>query len=151
MPKPSTCERLSVLAAPTRADVPVCLGLCRVRLDAIDQGEQVVDIDAVDHVRSGGFRLGDHDSLLCLSGESCGKLLDRGECRLNALALLFGDQVGQHFAELRMLNARVDLGARPTARFAANNRLFCDFGHLAFNEALVNVCKSIQLSIGRAS
>jgi hypothetical protein len=35
--------------------------------------------------------------------------LERGECRLNALAVLFSDQAGQHLAEVRVLGARVDV------------------------------------------
>jgi hypothetical protein len=41
--------------------VPVCLAFWGVPLDAIDQGKQIVDIDAVDDFRFGGLRLGKHD------------------------------------------------------------------------------------------
>jgi hypothetical protein len=34
-------------------------------------------------------------------------LLERDERRLDALALVFGDQAGQHLAEMRVLGARV--------------------------------------------
>src|SRR6266481_5913549 len=36
-------------------------------------------------------------------------LLERGECRLNALPLVFGDQAGKHLPEVRVLGARVDV------------------------------------------
>src|SRR5262249_33106469 len=38
-----------------------------------------------------------------------GGLLKCGERGLNALTLLFGDQAGQHLAEVRMLGARMDV------------------------------------------
>src|SRR6516225_21996 len=52
------------LALPGRGDSPVCLAFCGVPPDAVDQGKQVVDIDAVDNVRFDGLSLGNHDSLL---------------------------------------------------------------------------------------
>src|SRR5262245_50861118 len=35
--------------------------------------------------------------------------LQRDECRLNAPALVFGDQVGQHFSEVRVPGTRMDV------------------------------------------
>jgi len=35
--------------------------------------------------------------------------MQRGECRLNALVLAFGDQTGEHLAEIRMASAGVDV------------------------------------------
>src|SRR5262245_39743489 len=49
------------LTLPGRRDAPVRLACCGVPPDALDQGEQIVDIDAVDDGRFGGLRLGDHD------------------------------------------------------------------------------------------
>ena len=48
-------------ALPRRGDAPVGLASRGIPLDAFDQGEQVVDIDAVDDVRFGGLRLGNHN------------------------------------------------------------------------------------------
>jgi hypothetical protein len=42
-------------------------------------------------------------------------------------------------------------GTPQSAWVVANNQAFCDFGHLAFNEALVDLYVEIPLSIGRAS
>ena len=36
-------------------------------------------------------------------------LLERDERRLDALALVFGDQAGKHLAEMRVLGARMDV------------------------------------------
>ncbi|MDB5406962.1 MAG: hypothetical protein JWL84_1874, partial [Rhodospirillales bacterium] len=36
-------------------------------------------------------------------------LLERGERRLDALALVFGYQAGKHLAEMRVLGARMDV------------------------------------------
>jgi hypothetical protein len=49
------------LALPSRGDAPTCLAFCGIPPDAFDQGEQIVDIDAVDDFRFGGLRLGKHD------------------------------------------------------------------------------------------
>src|SRR5215469_875853 len=49
------------LALPGCGDVPVRFALCGVSPDALDQGKQVVDIDAVDDGGFGGLRLGNHD------------------------------------------------------------------------------------------
>src|SRR3984893_7952533 len=49
------------LSLPGRGDPPVCLAFCGVPPDAIDQRKQIVEIDAVDDVRFGGLRLGNHD------------------------------------------------------------------------------------------
>ena len=35
--------------------------------------------------------------------------MQRGERRLNAVALVFGDQAGKHLAEMRVLGARMDV------------------------------------------
>src|SRR5436853_5305385 len=48
------------LPLPGRGDAPVCLALCRVTPDALDQCKQVVDIDAVDHGAFGSLRLCRH-------------------------------------------------------------------------------------------
>src|ERR1700736_3202506 len=49
------------LSLPGRGDPPVCLAFCGVPPDAIDQRKQIVEIEAVDDVRFGGLRLGNHD------------------------------------------------------------------------------------------
>src|SRR5262249_43760080 len=99
------------LAAPGRGDVPFCLAFCSVPPDAIDQGREVVDIDAVDDGRFGGLRLVKHDvGLLYFIGRAVpSRSLKRGERRLDALALVFGDQAGKHLPEVRVLGARVDV------------------------------------------
>ena len=86
------------LALPGRGDAPVGHAFGGVALDAVDQREQVVDIDAVDDVRRGGLhlRLRIHDG--SPSGVELVQVCDywqRGERGLDALALLFGDQAGQ--------------------------------------------------------
>src|SRR5262249_16062417 len=48
------------LTLPGRGDAPVRLAVCRVFLDALDEGEQVVDIDAVYDGGLNGLGLSSH-------------------------------------------------------------------------------------------
>src|SRR6202011_1708460 len=99
------------LALPGRGDAPVCLAFCGVPPGAFDQRKQVVKIDAVDDGRFGGLRLGNHDRppLTRWMVRVRAGLLERGERRLDALALVFGYQAGKHLAEMRVLGARMDV------------------------------------------
>src|SRR6516162_3594924 len=49
------------LALPRRGDTPLGLAFSRIVPDTLDQGEQVVDIDAVDDLWCGGYRVAIHD------------------------------------------------------------------------------------------
>ena len=87
--------------------MPASLAFCRLASDAVAQRKQVVDIDAIDDGGFGSLRLCSHDGspLFGVGLDFTFGLLQRRECLLDALALFFSDQAGQHLAELRMLGA----------------------------------------------
>ena len=67
---------------PGRGDAPGSLAFCSVSPDAVDQGKQVVDVDAVDNFRLGGRGFG-NDSLLAwmtVLGWTIGAWRARPEC-----------------------------------------------------------------------
>jgi hypothetical protein len=49
------------LTLPGRGNPPICFTFCDVTLDAIEQGEQFVDIDTIDDFRFCDLRLSSHD------------------------------------------------------------------------------------------
>jgi hypothetical protein len=56
------------LALPSRDDAPTCLAFCGIPLDAFDQGQQIVDIDALTTFGSSVFVWASMMYLLCLDG-----------------------------------------------------------------------------------
>src|ERR1700731_835388 len=54
------------LALPGCGDAPARFGFCGVLPDALDQGKQIADIDAVDDRRLPALHFGIHERLLCL-------------------------------------------------------------------------------------
>jgi hypothetical protein len=88
---------------------PVCLTSGGVLPDPIDEGKQVINIDAVDDSRFGSLRFGQHGGLLCsMLGKSSRSikfdagLLELRERRLDPLPLTYRDQAGKHLPELRV-------------------------------------------------
>src|SRR5262245_37236833 len=49
------------LALPGRGDAPVRLAFCGIPPDALDQGKQIVDVDAIDDVEFGDLSFSSHD------------------------------------------------------------------------------------------
>src|SRR5882757_4132120 len=111
--KPSTCARLRVWPCQVVVTCQLVVPFAASCLTSSIRANRSSTLMPLTTVGSASFVavfvLAIMTSLLCCCGGAAAGLLERGERRLDAPALVFADQAGQHLAELRVLGARVDV------------------------------------------
>src|SRR5712692_4365232 len=111
MSKLSTCARLRAWPCQVVVTCQFVLPFAGSRLTPSISANRSSTLMPLTTVGSAVFACATMIGLLCLGWGTIFTfgLLQRGERRLDALALVFGNQAGQHFPEVRVLGARVDV------------------------------------------